>query len=418
MLASCDRAMRRRAPFAWSLLCMVLAFLVGCGRATPTPEPVMISFAYPNLDTEYYQGLIEEFSRANPHITVELRPKRWDMLGGIGAGDADTFVTSQFALNWLHEQDSILTLSPFIEQDESLESSDFYPGTMGLYTREGKTWGLPAGVDIMVMYYNQDLLDQYDVPHPQIGWTWDDFLDILVRMRDPEAGVFGYAPNLDMFDPLTFIYQHGGKIFDDLQDPSRTTFDDPLSIEALDWYTKLIFDYNVAPTPEQLNEAFGPRGGIQAGVYRGQIAMWTGMLSERGGRLWPTEWDMHWGMVPLPTDRHSATLTMVEGYFISSQTLHPDACWEWIAFLSGQIPARQAPARRALAESAEYEQTVSTQVAAVVRSSMENALMLSPKLAEFEEALGLFSQAFESILNESASPQEAMSWAQQQSKYK
>jgi ABC-type glycerol-3-phosphate transport system substrate-binding protein len=237
-------------------------------------------------------------------------------------------------------------------------------------------------------------------------------------MRDPEAEVFGYAPNLDMFDPLTFIYQHGGRIFDDLQNPSQTTFDDPLNIEALDWYTKLIFDYNVAPTPEQLSEAFGPRGGIQAGIYRGQIAMWTGMLSERGGRRWPTEWDMRWGMVPLPSDSHSATLTMVEGLFISSQAPHPDACWEWIAFLSSRVPARQAPARRSLAESAEYEQSASTQVAAVVRSSMENALMLSPKLAEFEEALGLFSQAFESILNESASPQEAMSWAQQQSKYK
>ena len=42
---------------------------------------------------------------------------------------------------------------------------------------------------------------------------------------------------------------------------------------------------------------------------------------------------------------------MVEGYAISSQTEHHDACWEWIAWLSEQVPYRQMPARRSLAAS-------------------------------------------------------------------
>jgi ABC-type glycerol-3-phosphate transport system substrate-binding protein len=240
----------------------------------------------------------------------------------------------------------------------------------------------------------------------------------LIATRDPGADVFGYAANLDMFDPLTFIYQHGGRIFDDLQNPTCTTFDDPLNIEALEWYIKLMYDYNVAPTPEQIRESFGARGGIRVGIYRGQLGVWTGMLSERGGRTWPTEWDMRWGVVPLPRERQSATLTLVEGYFISSQAQNPDACWEWLSFLSKQIPARQAPARRSLAESEEYEQQVGTEIATVVRASMENTLMLSPKLVEFEEALELFSRAFDAILQETSSPEEAMAWAQQQSKFK
>jgi ABC-type glycerol-3-phosphate transport system substrate-binding protein len=221
-----------------------------------------------------------------------------------------------------------------------------------------------------------------------------------------------------MFDPLTVIYQHGGHIFDDLQNPTRTTFDDPLNVEALEWYVRLIYDYNVAPTPEQMQESFGQRGGLQGGILSGRVGMWTGMLSERGGQTWPTEWDMRWGVVPLPRDALSATLTLVEGYFVSAQTEHPDACWKWLSFLSDQLPARQFPVRRSLATSVEYERQVGEELASVARSSMENALLLSPRLAEFEQALEVFSQAFNAILDERSTPHEAMSWAQQRSNFK
>jgi ABC-type glycerol-3-phosphate transport system substrate-binding protein len=130
------------------------------------------------------------------------------------------------------------------------------------------------------------------------------------------------------------------------------------------------------------------------------------------------EWDMRWGMAPLPRDAQSATLTLVDGYFISAQTQHPEACWNWISFLSTQLPALRAPVRRSLAESDEYERQVGAQVAAVVRASIEDALLLSPELAEFEDALDLFGQAFEAIFSGRSTPEEAMSWAQQQSRFK
>ncbi len=399
------------------ILGLLLLGAVGCVRSTPTPEPVTISFAYANYDTEHYQQLLETFNELYPHITVELRPKQWDMLGGLGAGDADCFVTSQFALSWLYEQGNALNLTPLMEQDESFEPDDFYPGTIGLYTREGKTYAIPAGVDIMVMYYNQDLLDQYGIPYPAIGWNWDDFLTTALSARDPTADTFGYVPRIEIFDALTFIYQHGGRIFDDLGNPTRTTFDDPLTVDALEWYANLYHAHNVAPTQEQIRQAFG-RNDPRMGILLGKVAMWTGMLSERGGQGWSVDWDMRWGVAPLPRDQQTTTLTLVEGYFISAQNAHPDACWAWVSFLSQQLPARQTPARRSLAESAEYEEQVGENVVSVAQASMDNALLLSPELVEFEEALDLFSQAFESIMNEVSTPEEAMNWAQQQSKFK
>jgi ABC-type glycerol-3-phosphate transport system substrate-binding protein len=405
-------------PKMTALVACVLALaLTGCLRSTPTPEPVTISFAHADYDTAYMQRLLETFGESYPYITVELRPKRWDTLGGLGAGDADAFVTSQFAVSWLSEQGSILDLTPFIEQDQAFDQEDFYPGTLGLYMREGKTWAIPANVDLMVMYYNQDLLDQYDAPYPKIGWDWDGFLATAMLVRDPAADTFGYIPGAEAFDALTFIYQHGGRIFDNLANPTRTTFDDPLTIEALDWYADLFYRHDVAPTQEQIRQSF-TRGNPRVGVWIGRVGMWTGMLSEQGGRTWPTEWDMRWGVAPLPRDQQSMTLTLVEGYFISAQTKHPDACWRWISFLSKQMPQRQAPARKSLAESTEYEEQVGREIATVVQTSMDNVLLLSPELASYEESLDTFTQAFNTIMDGTSTAEEAMTWAQQQSTFK
>jgi len=124
---------------------------------------------------------------------------------------------------------------------------------------------------------------------------------------------------------------------------------------------------------------------------------------------------MRWGMVPLPRDAQSATLTSIEGYFVSSQAQHPDASWQWISFLSQQTPYRLMPTRKSLAESAAYEQRVGSDVAAVARASVESAMVPSPRLVEFGEVWGMiFWRALDAIVSGRSTPAEAMISAQQE----
>ena len=387
----------------------------------PTPEPVTIVFAHSGSDAEYYEALAQGFHERYPHLTVEMRPRRSFQQFQQTNPDADVFVSSSFALSELREEGDVLSLDPFIEQDASFDLSDFYPGTVEAFTSEGRVWAIPAGVDMLVMFYNQDLFDQYDVPYPEVGWRWGDFLDTALALRDPEASVFGYAPTDRIYDAVSFIYQHGGRMFDDLQNPTRPTFDDPLTIEALEWYAGLIHEHNVVPTQEQLyDEDLGGAGSAVVGVYLNKIGLWTGWLSERGGGrrggdTWPGDWKMRWGMAPLPRDAQSATLMSIEGYFVSSQAQHPDACWQWISFLSKQTSRLLTPARKSLVESAAYEQQVGSGVAAVARASMESAMMPSPRLVEFGGGVWeLFWRALDEIVSGRSTPEEAMTRAQQE----
>ena len=47
------------------------------------------------------------------------------------------------------------------------------------------------------------------------------------------------------------MYQNGGKIIDDLQNPTKVIYDDPQTIEALQWYDELFILHDAAPTGEQ-----------------------------------------------------------------------------------------------------------------------------------------------------------------------
>lgn len=408
-------------------ICVLLGLLLlsqaGCGKAMPPLEPVTIRFGHWHFDKEYYEALAEKFSQAYPHVTVELTPTRFN-LGGrsprMTPSEVDVIVGTTSDLTHMREQGKIISLNPLIQQDDSFDLSDLYPGAVELFANGGEIWAVPVSLDPVVMYYNQDLFDERGVPYPEPGWTWDDFLDRALAIRDPGAGVFGYIHlPPDHVDAAFFVYQHGGKLFDNLQNPTRTTFDDPMTIEALEWYARLFHDHDVAPTTEQAWEDF--QGGGQAeyvvtrGVYPGRVGMWMGI-----GLFWEAvqsflgEFPYHWGMAPLPRDVQSATDVYAVGYAISSEAQHLDVCWQWIVFLSQQMPPRPTPARRSLAESDAYEQRFGGGVAAVTRASLEDVLFVPCADPELEVAWGVFARAIGQMVDEGLTPQEAMDWAQRE----
>jgi ABC-type glycerol-3-phosphate transport system substrate-binding protein len=109
-------------------------------------------------------------------------------------------------------------------------------------------------------------------------------------------------------------------------------------------------------------------------------------------------------------------LATLEGYGISSETDHPDACWQWVKYLSQQMPLRSIPIRSVIRESAAYREQVGPEVAAVVQAAMaEDAVLV---FVQNQELLARFIQSVVPVLAGQATAQEALLQAQQQSPLK
>lgn len=407
-----------KEPYLVATIVSLLSFaLTGCCEsvAVPTPVPVTITFAFPSFDTTAYRPLVEEFNTTYPHITIELFPLRRSN-DGLDMTTIDVLVGNQYDAIEFRERGDILDLSPILANDLSFDSTDFHPGVLETFTGAGRIWAIPSGVDPLVMYYNKELFDGVDAPYPQRGWTWDGFLEAALAVNDPYNDTFGYFSMPQASDPLPFVFQHGGNIVDDLQEPTHTTYDDPLTVEAVEWYADLVLRHNVIPTPEQMRTAFPGEDGVFHAVSQGEAGMWVGTLSERGGMTWRRRpWPTEWGVVSLPRDVQSLTLIDAEGFFISSHTQDREACWRWVKFLSERPSYRLVPARRSVLASDAYEQEVGTEVAVAARDSLANAVMISPRLAGFGEVIEeTFFPAIEDVLARKATPEEALTSAQRQ----
>ncbi len=420
-----------RVPtIAWVVVCLLTTLSPSCVATMPTPEPVTISFAFSAPYEEHFQALVAAFNEQAPHITVRLVPLRnQGRFDRLTSGDdvVDTFYLPSAFLPALYEQGALLDLRSHIEQDDTLDWEDYYPSVVDLVSIEGTVSALPGAVEPGVVLYNRELFDRYGVPYPRQGWTWQDFVDMAGALRDADAQVFGFAPQIldDMylqfapqfFDPLYFVYQNGGRIFDNWDRPTRTTFDDPLTVEAVAWYAKLIHIHGVAPTREEARAAFVGDPRAVYGYMLGKVGMMYGGASVRFPRT-GQDTAVDQGVVPPPRGAQSATFCTSTLYAISSRSADRHASWEWLSFLSRQMPPESTPARRSLAASEAYAQAVGEEIAAATRAALESDVVLAFYVEERRmDAIGAFNEAVLSVCEGEMAAQQALGLAQEASRF-
>jgi hypothetical protein len=125
--------------------------------------------------------------------------------------------------------------------------------------------------------------------------------------------------------------------------------------------------------------------------------------------MWPVEWLSEWRVAPLPQGSLAASSASLEAFAISAETLHRDACWQWITYLSRQMTYRLVPPRRSLAESEEYEQALGEEIAEAALISLESAVTFSPRIwTALANEYGAFVGALDQIVEGTMQPREAL----------
>ncbi len=386
---------------------------VAATRPIPKPSPVQarsITFVpeiFPSpAIREKYGKLADLFQETHPHIHIRLGsispPSTPFSPIRLMAQESDCF--SWNMLPGGTERQYILNVQPLLEADTAFPLDDFFPQVLDTARWEGDLWALPYAIAPPVIHYNKDLFDAAGVAYPQPDWTWDDFVATAVALTDGQGASKQYGFGVMQFELVRqFVQQQAGLLWDVTVVPPRPRLDDPAVVEATRRLADLVRVYKVMEpiSPPNAETWFDQLWRWEAMKNAGRIAMWLDysvptVLNEADLPEFQT------GMAPLPQGEGSLE-SRVYFFYISAEAEHPEDCWAWLEFLTGQALKPGAfPARRSLVESDLFREQVTEEEAEALLFSVEHSdsvnLQIGSMYPELVRVYDWFDRAYVEIV--------------------
>ena len=298
------------------------------------------------------EAAIAKFQEANPNITVKLENFTYDVFiqklrASFAAGDeADVL---QIFGTWATDYARKGYLDPV---PDTIDTSGFFPASLGGYTWQGKLYGLPHEYNLECggMLVHPAMFQEADLEYPQ---TWADLVAAAKALtkRDTQgltrAGfIFTSLDNI-VYSFLSFILQQGADYWNG--DQTAVDFSTPEAQTA--W--KALLDLIVVAKVEDPSLVSGEEDTSDY-FYKGQAAMcyrgpWTIAAGLNSYNL--SDFDY----VPVPPFAGETMVFAAEsgwGEIVSARSQHKAAAWKLVEFLttdsalawnlrSFTLPARQ-----------------------------------------------------------------------------
>lgn len=311
-----------------------------------------VTLRYAVWDSNQATGLrvmADEFEAANPGIKINIEvvgwSDYWTMLeaGATGGSLPDVF--------WMHSNEiyryasngMLMNLNDLISSSSKVDMSKFPQGIVQIYNFEGKQYGVPKDFDTIGLWYNKTLFDAANLAYPDETWTWDDLYNAAKTLT--KDGVYGMlAPFHNQEGYYNFVYQNGGTI---ITDDHRSGYDDPKTIEALEYYVKFIRD---GLSPEIYGDAERAEALQNGIVAMGLFGSWN-LTGFTANEFLAKNFDV----AVLPKQEKQASIYNGLAHAIAHNTAHPDEAWKFVEYL-GSKEGQERHAELGIAISA-YEGT-------------------------------------------------------------
>jgi ABC-type glycerol-3-phosphate transport system substrate-binding protein/DNA-binding transcriptional regulator YhcF (GntR family) len=109
-----------------------------------------------------------------------------------------------------------------------------------------KLAGIPFIFSPRVMFYNPELLKKFDCAEPHQGWTWEEFMQSVRKMRTqnvPGSEIFNWEAKISQW--INVVFRAGGCLISSSpSDP--VAIDHPRTRYGLQLYTELLHELNVS----------------------------------------------------------------------------------------------------------------------------------------------------------------------------
>lgn len=200
----------------------------GCGRTSMheelnrrTEHKTVIRIAWWGSEErqEVTMQLLELYSELHPQMVFEPQSYTWedyfDILSRVTAqGDMPDLIQMDYQyITTYTENGSLADLRPFVE-DGTIRTGDIDGAILDSGVIDGKLSGIVLGTAILSMICNPAVFEEAGLPLPNGDWTWDDFTDICIQIKE-RTGKYGAAmtPVLDLNLYHYWVRQHGEELF-------------------------------------------------------------------------------------------------------------------------------------------------------------------------------------------------------------
>ena len=207
-------------------------------------------------------------------------------------------------------------ISTYIQRD-GVDMSPFPDALNKMYSYEGKQYSIPKDYDTIALFYNKALFDAQGLDYPTDTWTWSDLKDAAIKLTDGTNYGFVATPSTQETVYSWVLSNEGTLISDDL---SRFTFNNPNTIEAIQWLVDAMYVHKFSPDAASQLE-------IEAEdlFMSGRIGMVTG-----GSWNVPPFFEAledNLGVARLPIAKKEANVIHGLGITMSSRSTNKEAAW-------------------------------------------------------------------------------------------
>jgi multiple sugar transport system substrate-binding protein len=316
----------------------------------PKPEPkggtaegtVTMWHFFSGREAEAIQSVVDDFEKANPGITVEVRPEQDDekIRQAIGAGKGPDLAVSYSTaiVGSFCSTGAFQDLKPWMDRDGI--SEQIFPEMVRDYTEfEGSRCAMPMLADVYGLYYNKELLTKagFDGPPKTAEELVEMAKKLTVRNPDGSIKVAGFVPSFGFYEntPEAMAASWGADWLNGDLDPQIA--DDPAWADMLTWQKELVDWYGL----DNLNK-------FTAGIgqeFSADNAFETGKIAMNLDGEWRNAFiadeapDLDYGTAPFPGPADDPDL-YGSGYVtgtiagVPRGAKNPEAAWELLKYLT------------------------------------------------------------------------------------
>lgn len=233
-----------------------LAFVAGCSNPSGASDS--------SITWEMWGGQASDIANSeeqlriaqeeNPDLEVELSMSPYEgyftkLTAGLSSGELSCIVT----MNGQNMADYHEALSPLTPEDletAGIVEEEFTPNSFDLMRVDGALYGIPWDVAAMLMYVNEDAIEETGRTLPATqDWTFNEFDTLVDSMRDSEIEPFA----VDMGDLQWQSLPVARSGTQPVTEANELDIANPAFVESAEWYASLVERGAASPIPSAAN---------------------------------------------------------------------------------------------------------------------------------------------------------------------